>query len=217
MKNLCDFKNLYKNTPILIMGCGASLNNYNQDIYNKCITIGVNRVKYTPQYLLIQDNIIMDVEHGDYNPPERMLNSQAENIFLMHYRENYIKYSEDQRHKLVDISNDVLSWEDTIKYDDNYLYRSYISFILAMFIGIYMGSDHIGLIGIDQHGLNCDNGRTDARDDVFRHTNQYVNMHIDKMLFYFQDKVKFENLSDISHLEHIKKVDKENIKHFMIK
>jgi len=217
MNYLENFKNLYKNTPILIMGCGVSLNNYNQDIYDKCITIGVNRVKYTPQYLLIQDNIIMDKEHGDYNPPERMLNSQAEYIFLMHYKENYLKYSEDQRHKLIDISNNVLSWEDTIKYDDNYLYRSYISFILAMFIAIYMGSNKIGLIGIDQHGLNCDNGRTDARDDVFRNTNKYVNMHVNKMLYHFDGKVEFSNLSDISHLEYIKKVDKDSIKQFMIK
>jgi hypothetical protein len=218
MKILSDFKNLYKNTPILIMGCGSSVNQYNKSIYSKCITIGVNRIGeyFTPDFLLYQDDFL-STTHPDYRDYTSIKDSDSNYIFLMNY--NKIKDQFKYQDRLVDISSDglVLSINDENIYNPNNLYRSHAGTFLAISIALYMGSNLIGVIGWDMHGEDITGLKDDIHDDVFRSTLKYVNADLEKFNYIIGNEKRIYNLSQISHVRGIEKAHQGYIKHFMIK
>jgi hypothetical protein len=216
MKILTDFKNLYKNTPILVMGRGASLNQYTKDIYSKCITIGVNRIGefYTPDFLLYQDDFL-PTTHPDYRDYSLITNSDSNYIFLMNYSK--IKDQFKYHDRLVSIENNVLSINDENEYKDDYLYRSHTSPFLAISLALYMGSNLVGVIGMDIHGKDCNGNQDIIHDDVFRSILPYLNNDMEKFNYIIGNEKRIYNLSQISHVKGIEKAHEGYIKHFMIK
>lgn len=136
MKTLSSFTNAHQNLPIVVCGCGESLNDFHN--HERFITIGVNDVgrKFQPDYLVVV-NPKTQFKGDRFRFVE---NSKAGFIFtqldLKIKNPNVIKF------KLGAFGGTDFSNPCVLHYTNNSPY-------IALNLAILMGAKQIGLIGVD--------------------------------------------------------------------
>ena len=150
MKTLTEFTNLYRETTIVICGCGESLNDLERP--ENFITIGVNDVgrKFQPNYLVVVNP--KNQFSGDRF--KYVQNSKAEYLFTQ--LDLPVKHSNIVKFKLGQFGGTDFSNPNVLNYTNNSPY-------IALNLAILMGAKRIGLIGVDFTDIICLRNRENIR------------------------------------------------------